>query len=264
MTTNNWNAQRYKQFLDLRTQPARDLVSAIPDNFQPKTVVDLGCGPGNSTILLKERWPQAEVIGLDSSPEMLAEAKKLYPDLIFIKDDIAQFAPAAKIDCLFANASLQWLDDHNTLIPRLSGFLNSQGILAIQMPNNFHSPTHQTILHILQSKAAWKPLLKKLRYGILTKPLYHLPKYYDLLTKSELHSLRIWETTYFQEMTNYQEMLDWVKGTALHVVFSLMNHEEQSEFSEAYISAIAKEYPLQENQKILLPFKRIFMVGIKL
>ena len=117
--TNAWNAKIYSQFLDLRTRPARDLLSAIPDSFQPKTVYDLGCGPGNSTILLKDRWPHAEIVGLDSSLDMLEEAKTSYPDINFIEGDIAHFSPREKIDCLFANASLQWLDEHEVLIPKL-------------------------------------------------------------------------------------------------------------------------------------------------
>src|SRR5205814_7169981 len=120
--SDTWNSEIYSQFLDLRTRPARDLLSIIPNSFQPKTVYDLGCGPGNSTALLKERWPYAVVVGVDSSPNMLKAAKAAYPNLEFIQDDIALFESAEKIDCLFANASLQWLNHHETLIPRLLKF----------------------------------------------------------------------------------------------------------------------------------------------
>jgi trans-aconitate 2-methyltransferase len=261
--TDSWNAKIYSQFLDLRTRPARNLLSAFPDSFQPKTVYDLGCGPGNSTILLKERWPHAKIVGVDSSLDMLEEAKTAYPDLNFIKQDIAYFSPLEKIDCLFANASLQWLDQHEILIPKLLEHINSGGAFGIQMPNNFHSPSHQVTIRLLQSRAAWQPFLKNLRYGILTKPLYQLPWYYDLLTKSGAHSLQIWETEYFQEMSDYQGIFDWVKGTGLRPVLSAMDTENQDQFANAYVEAIAKEYPLQVNNKILLPFRRIFMVGDK-
>jgi trans-aconitate 2-methyltransferase len=117
--SDTWNAKTYSQFLTLRTRPARDLLAAIPDSFQPKTVYDLGCGPGNSTILLNQRWPCAKIIGLDSSPNMLQEAKNTYPKLNFIEGDIASFSPVQRADCLFANASLQWLDQHEILIPKL-------------------------------------------------------------------------------------------------------------------------------------------------
>src|SRR3990167_7891622 len=111
----SWNAKTYSQFLNLRTRPARDLLSGIPDSLQPKTVYDLGCGPGNSTILLKNRWPHAKIIGLDSSLNMLEKAKASYPDIDFVKADIANFSPPEKIDFLFANASLQWVDEHKIL-----------------------------------------------------------------------------------------------------------------------------------------------------
>lgn len=259
----SWNAKTYSQFLDLRTRPARDLLSAIPDSFQPKTVYDLGCGPGNSTILLKDRWPHAKIVGLDSSLDMLEEAKVSYPDINFIKGDIAHFSPIEKIDCLFANASLQWLGEHEILIPKLLQFINFGGAFGIQMPNNFHSPSHQVIIRILQNNAAWQPFLENLRYEILTEPLYKLPWYYDLLTKSGASSLQLWETEYFQEMSDHQEIFDWVKGTALRSVLSAMDTENQAQFANAYVKAIAKKYPLRANNKILLPYRRIFMVGYK-
>jgi len=258
-----WNAKIYSQFLELRTRPARDLLAAIPDSLQPQTVYDLGCGPGNSTILLKNRWPHANVVGLDSSDSMLEEAKTAYPDINFIKGDIAQFAPSEKIDCLFANASLQWLDAHEILFPRLLQFINTGGVLGVQMPNNFHSPSHQVTLKVLQNNSAWQPLLKNLRYGVLTEPLYKVAWYYDLLAKAGAHSLQFWETEYFQEMADYQEIFDWAKGTTLRSVLLTMDNESQLQFRDAYIKIIAKEYPLQANNKVLLPFRRIFMVAYR-
>jgi trans-aconitate 2-methyltransferase len=261
--TDSWNAKTYIQFLELRTRPARDLLAAIPNDFQPKTVYDLGCGPGNSTILLKNRWPHAKVTGLDSSLNMLEAAKAAYPDIDFIQGDIARFSPNEKIDCLFANASLQWLGEHETLIPKLLQWLNSGGIFGIQMPNNFHSPSHQVIINILQNNTAWQPFLKNLRYGVLTEPLYQLPWYYDLLTKSGASALQIWETEYFQEMPDPQEIFDWIKGTALRPVLSAMDTDNQSKVASAYVKAIGKAYPIQKNNKILLPFRRIFMIGYR-
>lgn len=258
-----WNAKTYAQFLDLRTQPARDLLSAILPSFHPKTIYDLGCGPGNSTVLLKERWPHAIIIGLDNSPDMLKEARASYPDITFMQGDIAQFAPMQKIDCLFANASLQWLDYHDSLIPRLLQAVSAGGAFAIQMPNNFHSPSHQTTIHLLENHPTWQPFLKRLRYGILTEPLYKLTWYYDLLTKAGAHSLRLWETEYFQEMSDYQGIFDWVKGTGLRPILMTMDQATQIEFAKAYVKAIKNKYPLQANNKILLPFKRIFMLGYK-
>ncbi len=261
--TDSWNAKTYSQFLDLRTRPARDLLAAIPNLFQPKTVYDLGCGPGNSTILLKNRWPHAHVVGLDSSSDMLIAAKAAYPDITFVQGDIADFAPTEKIDCLFANASLQWLDEHETLIPKLLKFINTNGVFGIQMPNNFHAPTHQITISILQNHMAWQPLLKNLRYGILAKPFYNLPWYYDLLTKAGAKDIQLWETEYFQAMSDYQAIFDWVKGTGLRPVLSAMDEKNQIQFASTYLKAVAKAYPIQENHKILLPFRRIFILGYR-
>ena len=192
---------------------------------------------------------------------MLDEAKNAYPDLVFIKGDIANFTSPEKMDCLFANASLQWLEDHEKLIPQLLQFLNPHGVMGIQMPNNFHAPSHQVTIRILQNNNTWQPLLKHLRYGLLTKPLYSASWYYDLLTKSGMTSVQVWETEYFQEMTDYQEIFYWVKGTALRPVLAALDTDDQMTFADAYVKAIAKEYPRQANNKILLPFRRIFMLG---
>lgn len=258
-----WNAKSYSQFLDLRTRPARDLLSAIPPSLNPQTVYDLGCGPGNSTVLLNERWPHAKVVGLDSSSDMLNAATLTYPGLHFIKSDIANFSPNEKIDCLFANASLQWLDEHDKLIPKLLECLNPGGVFAIQMPNNFHAPSHQVTIRVLQSNQAWHPLLNCLRYGLVTEPHYKAAWYYDLLTASKAHSLQIWETDYVQDMPDYQALFDWVKGTGLRPVLSAMDTENQALFAHAWIKAIAREYPLQANNHVLLPYRRLFMVCSK-
>ena len=221
--SDTWNAKIYSQFLNFRTRPAQDLLAAIPDSFQPKTVYDLGCGPGNSTILLKQRWPHARIVGLDSSLNMLKEAKAAYPELDFVEDDIASFTLTQKIDCLFANASFQWLNQHEILIPKLLGLLNPGGVLAIQMPNNFHSPMHQVSIRILHSQENWRHLLNHLRYGFLSEPVYKVPWYYELLTKSGISQLLLWETQYFQEMAGYHEIFEWVKGTNLRLVLSHMD-----------------------------------------
>lgn len=258
-----WDTQMYSQFLDLRTRPARDLLSVIPNTFQPNIVYDLGCGLGNSTGLLKQRWPNAQIIGLDSSDAMLQEAKTRYPGIEFIKEDIANFETSKKIDCLFANASLQWLDQHEIIIPKLCRFLNSDGLLAIQMPNNFHAPAHQIPIQLLQNTPDWQRYLKNLRYSELTEPLYKLSWYYDLLVDSGVRFVEMWETEYFHEMSTYYDIFNWVKGTGLRPILSVMDDKTQAQFASQYIEAISKKYPQQANKKILFSFKRIFIIAIK-
>lgn len=259
--TKSWDPKIYGQFLGLRTRPARDLLAAIPNSFYPSQAYDLGCGPGNSTVLLKERWPKADIIGLDSSSDMLTEAKATHPNICFIQGDIANFSLPDKTDCIFANASLQWVDHHEMLIPRLFKSLNPGGVLAIQMPNNFHMPSHQVTVEILKNNRDWNKILENFRFGELKKPLYYLPDYYDILTSAGANLVQIWETEYFQEMDAHSDIFNWVKGTGLRPVFLQMDTESQIKFEKTYIEKIAEKYPIQRNGKILLPFKRIFLIG---
>lgn len=262
--SDSWSANTYSQFLDLRTRPARDLLSAFPPDFQPKIIYDLGCGPGNSTALLKNRWPNSTTIGTDSSIDMLNAARKNYPNLEFIEQDIDKFLPQEinqQVDCLFANASLQWLPDHATLFPTLLKHIAPNGMFGFQIPNNWHLPTHQTTIELLENNSLWTSLLKKLSYGKLNSPLYDLKKYYDLFIKSGAEDLQLWQTEYFQEMDDHQAIFDWVKGTGLRPVFLEMDTDNQKRFEHEYIKAISTKYPLQSNHKILLIYNRIFMVG---
>lgn len=258
-----WDAKTYSRFLAARTRPAQDLLSVVPTDFQPKVITDLGCGPGNSTILLRERWPQATVTGIDSSADMLQQARASYPDICFEKGDIAQFSPTVKSDLIFANASLQWVDDHEMVIPQLIDKLNVGGMLAIQMPNNFHSPSHQTTLDVLSYHPDWKPLLKNLRYGPLSEPFYRIVTYYELLIQSGLSQLQLWETEYFQEMADHHAIFDWAKGTGLRPVLAALDADNQDLFRKAYIEQISTSYPLQSNGKLLFPFRRLFMLGLR-
>jgi trans-aconitate 2-methyltransferase len=262
--SHTWDPNTYSKFLDLRTRPARDLLAAIPESLNPTLIYDLGCGPGNSTIILKNRWPEAQVVGTDSSIDMLETARKTYPEIEFLENNIENFEPNTKnqkIDLLFANASLQWVDNHEKLFPKLLSYINKNGMFGFQMPNNFNAPSHQVSATVLQNNPDWRDILKTLRFGKLNEPLYKLNNYYDLLIKSGAKDLQLWETEYFQEMDNYAAIFEWVKGTGARPILSAMDAANQAKFTEAYIKAISTEYPTQSNGKILLPFKRLFMVG---
>lgn len=259
--TDIWHADTYTKFLDSRTKPARDLLFSIPDFFSPSVVYDLGCGPGNSTALLADRWPDAKVIGVDSSANMLEKAKETYPTIEFIERDIATFVLQEKVDCIFSNAALQWMGNHDVLLPRLLSFLKPGGFLAIQMPNNYHCPSHQVTVRLLDTHKKWEHLRKELRYGYLTTPLYNFPWYYDLFSGSGANHVQLWETDYFQEMSQHQDIFNWVQGTGLRPILAKMAHSERQEFETLYIDAISKEYPSQKNNKVLMPFRRLFMVA---
>jgi trans-aconitate 2-methyltransferase len=263
MSQNFWNAQQYSLFLDARTRPARDLLAAIPDDFSPSKVVDLGCGPGNSTVLLKKRWPQAQITGIDTSLDMLQKARLEHPAIQFEQDDISHYTSTSKVDCLFANASLQWCDHHPELIKRLSGFLTPGGFLAIQIPNNFHMPGHQAALEVLHAHPEWEELSKDLRYGVLTKPLYNPHSYYECFLDADLKNIQIWQTEYFLEMDSYAAIFDWMKSTGLHPILAALDEANKSKFRDAFIERLSHKFPLQSNQQIFWNFTRLFMVGMR-
>ena len=139
-----WDPLEYLKFADYRLRPALDLLAQISLD-SPRTVYDLGCGPGNITRLLGERWPGAAVTGVDSSSEMLIRARQEAPDVTFLQADIAQWSPPAPAHLLFSNATLHWLDDHRRLLPRLVAQLAPGGVLAVQMPRNHDAPSHLLI-----------------------------------------------------------------------------------------------------------------------
>jgi trans-aconitate 2-methyltransferase len=259
----NWSANIYSQFLDLRNRPIRDLLAAIPEGFAPKTIIDLGCGPGNSTILLKQRFADTVITGIDTSSAMLDEAAQKYLELKFIKQDIKEFNSIEPIDLIFASASLQCLGDHELLLPKLCNMLSANGAFAMLMPNNFHAPSHQFIIKVLQTRPDWQPLTSNLLFKELEKPLYDPITYYDLLIKAGMKKIIGWQTEYFQEMTNHQEIFNWLKGTSLAPILSNMDKSSQEQFAESYVKAIEQEYTLQINSKLLMPYLRIFAIGIK-
>ena len=186
-----WNADQYLAFHDLRLRPAIDLLNRIP-GVDPRVLVDLGCGPGNLTGLLLQRWPQARMIGVDSSPAMLARARARWPALQWIEADVSQWVPHGSVDLIFSNAALHWVDDHPHLVKRLAGMLAEDGVLAIQMPANFSAPSHRLIREIA-AQAEWSAFLSEARMGaVLDADAYHA------VLSGCFKMVDVWQTNYFQ------------------------------------------------------------------
>lgn len=185
----SWSATQYSLFEQQRTRPVRDLVAAIP-LASAQTAVDLGCGPGNSTEVLAERFPDATVTGLDSSDDMLREARQRLPNVSFELADIGAWNPAQTYDVILANASLQWVPDHAALYPRLVSRLNAGGVLAVQTPDNLEEPAHRLAREIAAS-SEWAS-----RIGGVTHPDRHPAPYYFELLRPHCTEVDVWRTTY--------------------------------------------------------------------
>ena len=254
----DWSARQYLKFEDERTRPPRDLLAQVPLE-RPRLVVDLGCGPGNSTELLVERFPQSEVIGLDSSPDMLRKARERLPRCTFVEADIATWIAEPRADLLFANASFQWIPDHPHILRRLLAALPAGGVLAVQMPDNTREPSH-----LLQREVAahgpWAddPDIKAAARGDLPPP----EAYYDLL-KPVCSRLDIWHTIYEHALASPQAIVEWFKGSALQPYLSPLDVAQRAAFLAAYTEKIATAYPPRIDGKVLLKFPRLFIVAVR-
>ncbi|GAP36589.1 trans-aconitate 2-methyltransferase [Piscinibacter sakaiensis] len=254
-----WDPALYRRFEDERTRPARELLARVPLE-RPARVVDLGCGPGNSTALLCERWPKAEVVGVDNDPAMLASARERLPAVRFDAGDIADWAPPEPPDLLFSNAALQWVGDHETLIPRLFGLLAPGGVLAVQMPDNRDEPTHRLMRELAAAPRYATHLgdAAALRTGRLP-----LAAYYDLLAP-QAADVDAWRTTYQHRMDSAASIVDWVSATGLRPFVEPLPAAERAAYRAEYGHAIDAAYPVRADGRRLLAFPRLFFVACRL
>jgi trans-aconitate 2-methyltransferase len=253
----SWDAQQYLRFAGERTRPAFDLLQRLPEQLEPRRIIDLGCGTGEITLALKRRWPEAEVSGLDSAPAMLAKARALGDEVEWIEADIARWSPERPFDLIFSNAALQWLDGHEALFVRLVEALAPQGLLAVQMPRNYEAPSHR----LMRETAAQAPWGDRLRALIRTEPVLRPERYYALLAP-RASALDLWETEYLHVLEGETPVLDWVKGTGLRpLIDALAEPQERAAFIAQYQARLAEAYPRRPDGKTLFPFRRLFLVA---
>lgn len=252
-----WDPDRYLAFSAPRREPAVDLLRRVPLEA-PRLIYDLGCGPGSVTALLCERWPAARVIGIDNSPDMLAQAPARCPRAEWREGDIAAWRPDAPPDLIYSNAALQWLDDHRRLFPRLIAALAPGGVLAVQMPYNSDSPSQRLIAETVESG----PWAARLRRRLRPWPMLSPPAYYDLLRASGAEPV-IWQTEYLHVLDGDQPVLAWTKGTALRPVLEALDPEERAAFEADYARRLAAAYPPRADGRTLFPFNRLFIIATR-
>jgi len=250
-----WDPQQYLAFGGHRLRPALELLLRIPLT-DPAEVIDLGCGPGNVTRYLRERWPEARITGVDNSPEMLAEAAKAHPATDWVAADLAEWEPARPVDVLYSNAALQWLEGHDRLFGRLMGFLRPGGVLAVQMPRNFGAPSH-TLMFEVADDGPWADRLRGIhRRSPVAEPGY----YYDRLAP-HAKALDIWETEYQQVLDGENPVPEFTKGSWLKTLLDALEEPLRTQFWEAYRVRVLEAYPPKADGHTLFPFKRLFIVA---
>ncbi len=252
----SWNPQQYSRFAGQRLRPALDLIARVPLEH-PQSVVDLGCGTGNVTRILRNRWPRARITGVDGSTQMLAEARKEEADIVWEQSELGTWRPAEKYEVVFSNAALHWLDDHPALFARLAGHIASGGVLAVQMPRNFGAPSH-TLMHELATSQPWRDALARVLRPV---PVLDPAAYYGLLAP-RARFLDIWETEYLQILEGENPVAEWTKGTWLAPLLAALAPGPRAAFEAEYRRCVAQAYPRQADGKTLFPFRRLFIVAV--
>jgi len=293
-----WSARQYLAFESERTRPVRDLLSALPA-IEARSVIDLGCGPGNSTQLLAARFPEAVVFGLDSSPDMIQAARQRLPRVQFAIGDINAWSSAAqpeiaqvdagrfkagrldtaqldggqldtgrldtaqfdagRFDVILANAVLQWIPDHAALLRSLVGRLAARGALAVQMPDNLDSPAHR----LMRETAAAGPWAPKLTEAMQARAAIPDAEWYYELLRPLCASVDVWRTTYHHSLPGGPPaVVEWFKGSGLRPFLEPLQEAERAAYLELYTQSIAQAFRTFPDGSVLLPFPRLFVVAV--
>jgi len=254
----DWNPGQYLKFKNERTQPSIDLVERIPLRHAKK-IIDIGCGPGNSTQILHIRWPSADIVGVDSSRSMIDKARADYPDQKWDMRDAADLDTLEKYDIVFSSSTLQWIPNHELLIPRLFDMVNENGVLAVQIVDNNDSPFYKILLRLAKS-GAWRQYTsdcEQLQYFF--RPEYYYNKL-CLLTQN----IDLWETIYYHIMQSHKDLMDWQKYTGMRpFLANLPDDTARKEFEREILNECIANYPIQSDGRVLFLIKRLFFVARK-
>jgi trans-aconitate 2-methyltransferase len=250
-----WDPGQYGRFADQRLRPALDLLDRVPDNM-PGSIWDLGCGTGNVTQIIHQRWPTAKVVGMDSSAEMLAKAKSI-GNVTWIEGDISVWTPPEATDLIYSNATLHWLPEHQLLFPRLVSQLRAGGVLAVQMPRNALAPSHQAILAAVEC-GSWRTVLEPV---VASMPMTAEPSSYYAWLSDLVGNLDIWETEYLHVLEGENAVAEWTRGSVLKPFLDALAPDQRTKFFEEYARRVNVAYPKQLDGRTLFPFRRLFLVA---
>jgi len=252
----DWDSMQYLKFETERTQPAIDLARRIGcDN--PKRILDIGCGPGNSSQVLARTFPKASILGVDSSLTMIETARANCPDLDFRVCDAGKDLPTLghDFDVVFSNACIQWIPDHPTLLENMMGLLRPGGVVAVQTPMNDREPIHR-IIRELTTGEKWQPefVNPRIFYNLLPG------QYHDLLTEIA-SDFSLWETVYYHTLKSHKDIMEWYRGTGLRPYLAVLSEEKKGEFEKDVLERVVAAYPRQKNGDIIFRFPRFFFVA---
>lgn len=253
----SWSARQYSTFERERTRPVRDLLHAVGTDPVARAI-DLGCGPGNSTEALAARFPAAELAGLDSSEDMIRAARQRLAGVRFELGDVSAWRAGAAYDVILANAVLQWVPDHEALLPRLMAALAPGGSLAVQMPDNLEEPAHR----LMRQVAAEARFAARLSDAAVSRQPRREALWYYRLLKPHAARVDVWRTTYHHVLAGGTEaVVEWFKGSGLRPFLAPLDAEEQAAYLAAYRAALASAYPVLADGSVLLAFPRLFIVA---
>ncbi len=253
----SWDPSQYLKFARQRSRPALDLLARV-ELDSPGAVFDLGCGAGNVTRVLAQRWPGANITGVDASPEMLETARHGDSAIRWQRADLKSWAPDGPADLLFSNAALHWLDDHRELFGRLAGFLGPGGVLAVQMPRNYLEPSHTSIAEAARSG----PWADRLAPVLRPQPVSLPETYYEILSPL-VGALDIWESVYLHVLDGDDPVLEWFRSTALKPLLEALDGDQRRAFTADYAARVRDAYPKRADGKTLFSMRRLFIVAVK-
>ena len=249
-----WNPEKYLLFKKQRTQPSIDLAKRVQE-YNPNTIVDIGCGPGNSTAVLKSVFPNAHILGIDSSEKMIEKAKKEHSDIAFRLCSAEDLADS--YDLIFSNACLQWIPDHETLIPNLMSKLNNGGVLAVQVPMNGGEPLFQIIKEVA-ADSKWNFADVHFEKNDVLTPA----EYFDILSGCS-SSFEIWETVYYHAIPSHEHLIEWVRSTRLRPYLDVLSDADKTLFEQEILDKAKIAYPFTGSGEVILKFRRFFFIARK-